>query len=107
MIFGEHAADAQVRQVVQHRRRQRDVEAGGVGHALAQLPLQGFEAIVGWVQALQRGLYTFQCQILEMMLGGYNQSEISRHLGVTRHTVRRTVDLIQRQLRSRSAEEGK
>jgi len=56
MVFGAHAAHAQVGQVMQHRRRQRDVEPGRIGRGGTQLPLQVVDAVVLRVETLLRRL---------------------------------------------------
>jgi hypothetical protein len=55
VVFGTHAAHAQVGQVVQHRRGEPDIEGGAVGLAGIQGLLQRLGAVIARVEALQRG----------------------------------------------------
>jgi RNA polymerase sigma-70 factor (ECF subfamily) len=94
-----------------HTAAKRDVavevpvgEQGWLPEALARDP-EPDEAVilVDEIEALLRELPALYCRVLEMRLAGHAVAEIAAQLGVSRQTIYRALDLLQRRLEKSQA----
>lgn len=96
-----------------HRAAVRDVAAEAPGEGNAWLAETAAEVpgpldaavLVDLIESLLQGLPPLYGQLLEMRLQGYRRSEIADALGVSRHTVYRALEAMQRRLDALVAEE--